>query len=87
MHKNRAHTKMRHTDTRATHTHTRAPCHRFAQFFVAPQFTPGATARELNAIESEHAKNLQSDGFRVYQLQKLRAAADHPYSKFGTGNK
>ena len=62
-------------------------CCRFAQFFISPQFTPAATARELNAIESEHGKNLQSDGFMTYQLQKARASPLHPYSKFGTGTK
>jgi secreted Zn-dependent insulinase-like peptidase len=40
-----------------------------------------ATGRELNAIESENAKNLQSDGFRLYQLQKSRANDKHPYHK------
>ena len=60
---------------------------RFAQFFISPLFTESATARELNAIESENAKNLQSDTFRLYQLEKGRARAAHPFSKFGTGNK
>ena len=32
---------------------------RFGSFFTSPLFTEGATGRELNAIESEHAKNLQ----------------------------
>lgn len=41
---------------------------RFSQFLIAPLFTPAATARELNAIESEHAKNINSDGFRLYQV-------------------
>lgn len=40
-----------------------------------------ATDRELNAIESENAKNLQSDGFRAYQLEKGRANPAHPFSK------
>jgi len=40
-----------------------------------------ATDRELNAIESENAKNLQSDGFREYQLEKGRANPNHPFSK------
>ncbi|CAN0269727.1 unnamed protein product [Ectocarpus sp. 12 AP-2014] len=60
---------------------------RFAQFFIAPQFTEAATGRELNAIEAENAKNQISDAFRGYQLEKLRANRLHPYSKFGTGNK
>ena len=34
---------------------------RFAAFFTSPSFTESATAREVNAIESEHSKNLQSD--------------------------
>ena len=29
---------------------------RFGSFFASPLFTEGATGRELNAIESEHAK-------------------------------
>jgi insulysin len=60
---------------------------RFAQFFSAPLFTSSATSRELNAIESEHAKNINNDGFRLYQLDKDTANSDHPYSKFATGNK
>lgn len=59
----------------------------FGSFFTGPLFTESATGRELNAIESENAKNLQSDVFRLYQLEKTRANTDHPYSKFYTGNK
>lgn len=59
----------------------------FGSFFTSPLFTESATNRELNAIESEHAKNLQNDIFRLYQLEKARANSDHPYSKFYTGNK
>lgn len=47
-----------------------ASLERFAQFFAAPLFTEGATSRELNAIDSEHAKNINNDGFRVYQVKK-----------------
>jgi insulysin len=60
---------------------------RFGSFFTNPLFTEAATGRELNAIESEHAKNLQSDNFRVYQLEKAKQNSDHPHSKFFTGNK
>lgn len=60
---------------------------RFGSFFTTPLFTEGATGRELNAIESENAKNLQSDNFRIYQLSKGRQNSDHPHSKFFTGNK
>jgi len=60
---------------------------RFASFFTGPLFTESATGRELNAIESENAKNLQADVFRNYQIEKSRANSQHPYSKFYTGNK
>ncbi len=60
---------------------------RFGSFFTNPLFTKSATGRELNAIESENSKNLQSDIFRLYQLEKARANEQHPYSKFYTGNK
>lgn len=60
---------------------------RFSQFFTAPLFTASATARELNAIDSEHAKNINDDGFRMYQLDKDAANPAHPLHKFATGNK
>lgn len=60
---------------------------RFGSFFSEPLFTESATGRELNAIESENSKNLQSDIFRIYQIEKSRANTNHPYSKFFTGNK
>ena len=59
---------------------------RFSQFFQTPLFTESATAREVNAINSEHEKNLQADFWRQDQLIKLRADPAHPYAKFGTGN-
>lgn len=60
---------------------------RFGSFFSEPLFTESATGRELNAIESENAKNLQSDIFRNFQINKARANPGHPFSKFFTGNK
>ena len=60
---------------------------RFGSFFTAPLFTPSATGRELNAIDSENSKNLQNDVFRLYELEKDRVNSNHPYAKFFTGNK
>ncbi|KAJ3696077.1 hypothetical protein LUZ60_001454 [Juncus effusus] len=59
---------------------------RFAQFFVKPLMSPGAVSREINAVDSEHKKNLLSDGSRLYQLQKHLSSKDHPYHKFSTGS-
>lgn len=60
---------------------------RFAQFFLEPLFTETATEREINAVNSENDKNLQSDSWRFYQLDKSLANPEHDYCKFGTGNK
>ncbi|CAL1547485.1 unnamed protein product [Lymnaea stagnalis] len=60
---------------------------RFSQFFRNPLFTPSATGREVNAVDSENSRNLQSDPWRLFQLDKSLARPDHDFSKFGTGNK
>ncbi|KAM3955202.1 insulin degrading metalloproteinase [Aphomia sociella] len=59
----------------------------FAQFFISPLFTESATGRELSAVNSEHEKNTSLDVWRLDQLNKSTAAPDHPYHKFGTGNR
>lgn len=58
----------------------------FAQFFIAPTFSPGSVDREILAVDSENQKNLQVDPWRINQLDKSTSREDHPYSKFGTGN-
>lgn len=60
---------------------------RFASFFTEPLFDASCTEREVNAVHSEHAKNLQSDIWRFFQLEKHLSAPAHPYSKFGTGTR
>lgn len=60
---------------------------RFAQFFISPLFTESATLREINAVNSEHEKNIPVDAWRLRQVNKFLGKTDHPYSKFGTGNK
>jgi len=59
---------------------------RFAQFFLKPLFTESATDREVNAVDSEHVKNIPNDAWRLSQLEKSTSDPNHPYSKFGTGN-
>lgn len=60
---------------------------RFAQFFIGPLFTESATEREINAVNSEHEKNIPVDNWRIRQVSKSLAKPNHPYSKFGSGNK
>lgn len=52
---------------------------RFAQFFIAPLFTEGATDREINAVDSEHDKNVAIDVWRIRQVSKSLADPNHPY--------
>jgi len=58
----------------------------FAQFFISPLFREDSTEREVLAVENEHVKNLQSDGWRAQQLRKSLSNPKHPNFKFGTGN-
>lgn len=60
---------------------------RFSCFFHSPIFSSTSTLRELDAIESEHRKNLQSDSWRIGQLKKHLSCSGHPFTKFGTGDK
>ncbi|KAM3177861.1 hypothetical protein ACTXT7_003698 [Hymenolepis weldensis] len=60
---------------------------RFSNLFESPLFTESATEREVNAVDSEHAKNYSADNRRVMQVDKLLASQEHDYAKFSTGNK
>ena len=50
--------------------HLEGALDRFAQFFIEPLFTQSATDREMNAVNSENAKNQQTDVWRQMQLKK-----------------
>ena len=69
------------------HDHLEEALDRFSQFFSAPLFTASATDRELEAVDSENSKNLLNDSWRMFQLTKSTSSSDHPYHKFGSGNK
>ncbi|OQR89266.1 insulin-degrading-like enzyme, metalloprotease family M16A [Achlya hypogyna] len=57
----------------------------FSAFFTSPLFTQSATEREMQAVASEHAANLQSDAWRHQQVLRAVGNQHHAYSKFGTG--
>ncbi|KAJ2317613.1 metalloprotease, partial [Coemansia sp. RSA 2681] len=59
---------------------------RFSQFFIDPLFTEDCTDREVRAVDSEHKKNIQSDMWRQYQIEKELSSPSHPFSMFATGN-
>ena len=58
----------------------------FASFFTCPLFNADSTDREIIAVDNENTKNLQSDGWRAYQLLKSLAKESHPFHYFSTGN-
>ena len=57
----------------------------FAQFFIAPLFNQSSVEHEVHAVNSEHEKNLQSDGWKLFQLLKHVSNPDHPFHMFSTG--
>ncbi|KAK4156700.1 ubiquitin carboxyl-terminal hydrolase [Chaetomidium leptoderma] len=59
---------------------------RFAQFFIEPLFLETTLDRELQAVDSENKKNLQSDQWRLHQLKKSLSNPKHPFCHFSTGN-
>ena len=59
---------------------------RFSQFFVAPLFNEEFSAREVNAVDSEHSKNIDNDFWRAGAVLRGMYRPEHPLSHFGTGN-
>lgn len=59
---------------------------RFAQFFIAPKFTPEFNAREVNAVNSEFQKNLENDGWREFALRNSVYREGHPARRFNIGS-
>ncbi len=59
---------------------------RFSHFFIDPLFLPNCINRELHAVDQEHAKNIEHDGWRQYMILKETGNAGHPNSSFSTGN-
>ena len=60
---------------------------RFSDFFKAPLFDKTFAEREVNAVNSEHDKNILSDGWRANYVANQVAEEGHPIRSFGTGNK
>jgi insulysin len=59
---------------------------RFAQFFIDPLFNSSSVERELLAVDQEHSKNIENDGWREYMILKETGNPAHPNAGFSTGN-
>lgn len=60
---------------------------RFSHFFIDPLFSQASADRELQAVDQEHAKNIEHDGWRGFMILKETGNPSHPNAKFSTGNK
>ena len=60
---------------------------RFAQFFIAPKFSPEFTGREINAVHNEAMRHVQNDFRREIGVARELYAPGSNESKFSAGNK
>lgn len=86
---NNAFTAREHTNYHfeVNHEGLRGALDRFAQFFIAPLFNAEYVERELNAVHSEHQKNLQNDYWRTRQITRWLYREGHPRRSFSTGDR
>ena len=59
---------------------------RFSQFFIKPLFNSECTQREMQAVHSEHQKNMMNDSWRMMQLIRSSALKHTAYNHFSTGD-
>lgn len=67
--------------------HLRGALDRLAAALEAPLLAEGSVAREISAVDSEHAKNTTADHWRYHQLARTLLGVGHVYGGFGTGSK
>lgn len=58
----------------------------FSRFFIDPLFDPDSVSRELNAVDSEHRKNINSDHWRRFQLMLYLTDPESVTNTFITGS-
>lgn len=59
---------------------------RFSDFLASPLFDPRYMEKEVHAVDSEHAKNVQDPSRRIYEVLNALAAPRSPVSRFRTGD-
>ena len=58
----------------------------FSRFFIDPLFDSSSVSREINAINSEHMKNINNDMWRLNHFIKTLAKKNTIINKFSTGS-
>ncbi|RCK65999.1 putative protease AXL1 [Candida viswanathii] len=61
--------------------------HIFSELFKTPLFNEDHLMNEINAVNDEHLLNMVNDDKVLYHGLRLLANENHPFSRFGTGNK
>ena len=59
---------------------------RLSQFFSSPLMSEELTGKELNAVHSEHTKNIQQDSWRENRIIKVISDPSSEFNRFTTGN-
>jgi insulysin len=58
----------------------------FSGFFINPLLKKDCVDREINAVNSEHSKNISDDGWSSRNIYKKLYTSTHPSKKFNTGS-
>ncbi len=58
----------------------------FSRFFIDPLFDPDSVSREINAVDSEHKKNIHKDYWKKFQLMLYLTNPDSKTNQFITGS-
>lgn len=58
----------------------------FSRFFIDPLFNESSVLREVNAVNSEHEKNINDDGWRIRQVLLNVRDKDNSTNTFSTGS-
>jgi len=58
----------------------------FSRFFIDPLFNKESISREINAVNSEHKKNINSDMWRKHQFMLDLINKESSLNNFGTGS-
>ena len=58
----------------------------FSRFFIDPLFNENSIQREINAVDNEHKKNINSDMWRKFQFMLDLVNKDCTINNFGTGS-
>jgi len=58
----------------------------FSRFFIDPLFDTDSVSREINAVDSEHKKNIHKDFWKKFQLMLYLANPDSFTNQFITGS-